>query len=185
MDALVGTSTLLLKNIIECPATANCTEVEGENNLKDVPVSSSDEPDSCTQYTHEQEEKVSNMLTTSTTWRAYVLFYIAGFIASRLYKTLKCPECAAALFISSDEVGHQTQSISLISCKQYGKLFVPSSSVVKITTSCDTFARRELLNNWTALEKKKTKQIIHNVLVTTQEDTLASLCEHSKEYHVL
>ena len=153
MDALVGTSTLLLKNIIECPATANCTEVEGENNLKDVPVSSSDEPDSCTQYTHEQEEKVSNMLTTSTTWRA--------------------------------EVGHQTQSISLISCKQYGKLFVPSSSVVKITTSCDTFARRELLNNWTALEKKKTKQIIHNVLVTTQEDTLASLCERSKEYHVL
>ena len=42
---------LLLKNkvAIECPATANCTEVEGENNLKDVPVSSSDEPDSCTQ----------------------------------------------------------------------------------------------------------------------------------------
>ena len=175
---------LLLKNKVECPATANCTEVEGENNLKDVPVSSSDEPDSCTQSTDEQEEEVSSMLTTSTTWRADVLFYIAGFIASRLYKTLKCPECAAALFISSDEVGHQTQSISLISCKQYGKLFVPSSSVVKVTTSCDTFARQELLN-WTALDKKKTKQIIHNVLVATQEDTFASLYEHSKECHVL
>jgi hypothetical protein len=63
-------------------------------------------------------------------------------------------------------------------------LFVPSSSLVKVTTSCDTFARRELLN-WTTLDKKKTKQIIHNVLMATQEDTFASLYEHSKQCHVL
>jgi hypothetical protein len=39
---------LLLKNKVECPATANCTEVEDENNLNLVSVSSSDEPDPCT-----------------------------------------------------------------------------------------------------------------------------------------
>jgi hypothetical protein len=102
----------------------------------------------------------------------------------QIFNRGKCPECAAALFLSSDEISHQTQSISLISCKQYGKLFVPSSSVVKVTTSRDTFARRELLT-WITLDKKKTKQIIHNVLMATQEDTFASLYEHSKQCHVL
>ena len=47
---------LLLKNKVECPATANCTELEDENNVNPVPVSAFDEPDLCTQPMDKQEK---------------------------------------------------------------------------------------------------------------------------------
>ena len=139
---------LLLQNKVESLSTANCTKVEDDHDaIPYVP-----------QVTDEQDRQVSDMLVTSTAWRPDVLFYISGFVANKLCKTLKCPDCVAALFEPSDEIHQHCKTTSLLSCKRTGKLFIPSPSVVKVVTSTDNFARQQL-NSWTLLEKRKTEKI--------------------------
>ena len=78
--------SLLLRNNIECPTTANCVPTAKEQ---------SDLPDQSDQQC--QDTQISEMLQTSNVWRYDVLFYISGYIAKKLLKNIKCPECAEAL----------------------------------------------------------------------------------------
>jgi hypothetical protein len=97
--------SLLLKNKIEIPSTANCTPMEDEHVVPYATL-----PD-------EEDKQVSTMLVTSTTWRPDILFYISGYIAKKLCKTVKCGECAAALYQLPDEVDPHPQTTSLLACK--------------------------------------------------------------------
>lgn len=92
-----------------------------------------------------EDKKVSFMLDTSTTWRPDVLFYISGYIVkNKLCMKMRCSECAMALFQPSEEINQVPDAFSLLACKQYGKLSVPSSSLVRVITSTDKFARNQL-----------------------------------------
>ncbi|CAB3981616.1 Hypothetical predicted protein [Paramuricea clavata] len=132
----------------------------------------------------EQDKQVSDMLVTSTAWRPDALFYISGFVANKFCKTLKCPDCVAALFEPPDEIHEHCKTTSLLSCKRTGKLFIPSPSVVKVVTSTDNFARQQL-NSWTSLEKRKTDKIFSDVLQATKPCTFDKLFEHSRQCHIL
>ena len=131
--------SLLLKNKIESPPTANCVETSDDCGDKSSSHDVSDE----------QEQHISTMLLTSTAWRSDVIFYIAGYIAFKVLKILKCPECASALHEpapSNDMAGHCP---SLLACKRYGELCIPSPSVVAVITLTDRLARQELCR-WTS-----------------------------------
>ena len=99
---------LLLQNKVESPPTANCTKVK-------------DDHDAIPSIPDEQDRQVADMLVISTTWRPDVLFYISGFIANKLCKTVKCPDCAAALFEPPEEIHQHCKTTSLLSCKRSGK----------------------------------------------------------------
>ena len=126
------------------------------------------------------------MLQTSNVWRYDVLFYISGYIAKKLLKNIKCPECAEALYQPAD-VAHDHQyhhSITLLSCKCYGKLLVPSLSVVKVVTTTDKIAR-QVLSSWSSLNKEKKEKIYTDVLKETKLQTFQDFFQHSQQCHVL
>ena len=52
----------------------------------------------------EQDRQVADMFVTSIAWSPDVLFYISGFIANKLCKTVKYPNCPAALFEPPDKI---------------------------------------------------------------------------------
>ena len=167
--------SLLLRNNIECPTTANCVPTAKEQ---------SDLPDQSDQQF--QDTQISEMLQTSNVWRYDVLFYISGYIAKKLLKNIKCPECAEALYQPAD-VAHDHQyhhSITLLSCKCYGKLLVPSLSVVKVVMTTDTIAR-QVLSSWSPLNKEKKEKIYTDVLKETKLQTFQDLFQHSQQCHVL
>ena len=162
--------SFLLRNNIECPPTANCVLNDKQLHLPDK--------------SKEQDIQISEMLLTSTVWRYDVIFYVSGYISRKLLKIIKCPECAAALYQPTDTANdHQyKRNISLLSCKRYGKLLVTSSSVVKVVTSTDTFARQELCC-WTSLNKTNTEKLFYNVLKENKLQTFQHLFHHSQECH--
>ena len=160
---------LLLKNKIESPSTANC-----------VNVSTND-----TSEMSKVDPRVSNLLLSTTIWRSDVLHYISGYIVKKLLEFIDCPDCAAALHVSSESAsilhnGH----LSLLSCKKYGKLLIPSSSVCKVVDCVDRKARLALCK-WASLSKESNAQILSDVLSATKNNTFLLLSEHSKECHIL
>ena len=165
---------MLLRNSIECPATANC-----------VPTAEENQPELADQSDY-QDAQVAEMLQTSTVWRYDVLFYLSGYIARRLLKSIKCPECAEALYQPSDVVyDHQYHhSITLLSCKSYGKLLIPSLSVVKVVTTTDTLASQELCS-WRSVNKEKKEKLYSEVLKETKLQTFQDLFHHSQQCHIL
>ena len=166
--------SLLLKNKIESPSTANCIETKDD----------CDDKSSSHDVSDKEEQQMSTMLLTSTTWRSDVIFYISGYIAFKLLKILKCPECASALHEPAppnDTAGHCP---SLLTCKSYGKLCTPSSSVVVVITLTDRLARQELCR-WTSIDKKSITKITYNVVKETKASTFHDLYEHSMQCHVL
>ncbi len=110
--------------------------------------------------------------------------YRSGYIVKTLCKTLKCGECAAALYQLPDEVDPHPQTTSLLACKQSGKLFVPSSSVIKVVTSTDNFARQHL-HCWTSIKKNNIVKIVSDVLQNTKLSTFTEQVEHSQQCHIL
>ena len=167
--------SLLLRNNIECPTTANCVPTAKEQ---------SDLLDQSDQQC--QDTQISEMLQTSNVWRYDVLFYISGYIAKNLLKNIKCPECAEALYqpayVAHDHQYHH--SITLLSCKCYGKLLVPSLSVVKLVMTTDTIAR-QVLSSWSSLNKEKKEKIYTDVLKETKLQTFQDLFQHSQQCYVL
>ena len=110
---------LLLKNKIDSPSTANCVDVANTNNS-----SEKDKVDS----------RISEMLLSKNVWRSDVLHYISGYIVKKMLESMESPECAMALYHNSNSsADHGYQShLSLLSCKRYGNLLVPSWSVYKV-----------------------------------------------------
>jgi len=110
---------VLLRNKIVSPSTANCVDIANTNN-------SSEE--------YKVDSRISEMLLSKNVWRSGVLHYISGYIIKKMLASVECPECAVALYHNSNSSGdHGYQShLSLLSCKRYGNLLVPSWSVYKV-----------------------------------------------------
>ena len=72
--------SLLLKNRIESPNTANC-----------LPVS---EQETNTVSSGKVDPAVSDLLLSSNVWRKDVLHYISGFVVRKLLESIDCPDCA-------------------------------------------------------------------------------------------
>ena len=106
---------------------------------------------------------MSNLLLSTTIWRSDVLHYISGYIVKRLLEFIDCPDCAAALHVSSESAhifhnGH----LSLLSCKKYGKLLILSSSVYKVVDCIDRKACLALCK-WASLSRESNVQIMSDV----------------------
>ena len=163
--------SLLLKNKIEAPKTANCVQlVEEETEVGPGKVDSS----------------VSNLLLSSNIWRSDVLHYIAGYIVRKVMLSIDCSDCAEALYHNSDDSGDYgyQSNLSLLSCKRYGNLIVPSYSVFKVVSCVDKLARKELCK-WTSFTNSVTSAITSSVLQKTRNSTFSSIQAHSMENHIL
>eukprot|EP00794_Sanderia_malayensis_P011743 gene11743-12964_t len=161
---------LLLKNKIESPSTANCVDVTDVNSVV--------EPNSV-------DASISEMLLSTNEWRPDVLFYIAGYIVKKIKESSDCPECVVALYEDCNMANeHAYTCSSLISCKRYGKLFIPSNSVFKIVQHVDKVARTHL-GNWQYISKEVNTKIMMLVLQETRTNTFQSLQEHSVQSHVI
>ena len=161
---------LLLKNKVESPSTANCVNVSD----KDVSEMAKVDP------------RVSNLLLSTTIWRSDVLHYISGYIVKKLIEDIDCPDCVSALQSNSElsDFRNYQSHPSLLSCKKYGNLIVPSYSVYKVVDSVDKKARRALCK-WAYLSKEANAKILSQVLTETRNSTFQSLSQHSRESHIL
>ena len=160
--------SLLLKNKVEAPATANCVATS----------------DAKVQETSQIDTSVSRLLLSANLWRADVLYYISGYIVHQILKSIDCPECVEALFDNS-EVDHSYQkSTSLFSCKKYGNLIMPSQSVYSVVSTVDKLARKELCT-WSTMSQHEVLKIRMSVLQETRSRTFSSLQQHSIENHIL
>ena len=95
--------SLLLKNRIESPNTANC-----------LPVS---EQETNTVSSGKVDPAVSDLLLSSNVWRKDVLHYISGYVVKKLLESIDCPDCAEALYDNSDSTS-SGNTMSLLSWKR-------------------------------------------------------------------
>ena len=131
------------------------------------------------------DSSVSNLLLSSNIWRSDVLHYIAGYIVRKVMLSIDCSDCAEALYSSGDSCNHGYQShLSLLSCKRYGNLIVPSQSVFKVVSCVDKLARKELCK-WASFPNSVTSAITSSVLAETRNSTFSSMQAHSMENHIL
>ena len=161
---------LLLKNKVESPSTANCVNVS-DNDVNEMA---------------KVDPRVSNLLLSTTIWRSDVLHYISGYIVKKIIECIDCPDCVPALQSNSEssDFRYYQNHLSLLSCKKYGNLIVPSFSVYKVVDSVDKKARRALCK-WAYLSKETNAKILSEVLSETRNSTFQSLSQHSKESHIL
>ena len=164
--------SLLLKNKIESPSTANCVLLSDQENS---PTSSG-----------KIDPFVSHLLLSSNVWRADVLYYISGYVAKKLLESIHCPECVAAFYDNSGtSVGHDyLNSKSLLSCKRYGNLISPSDSLYRVVTCVDKLARKSLCK-WSSFTNQDKLAITMSVLEETRNTLFPSIQDHSKENHIL
>ena len=122
----------MLKNRIESPNTANC-----------VPVS---QQEFSATGIGKVDSAACDLLISSNVWCADVLHYISGFVAKKILESIDCPECAAALYNNTDKsISYvHTGAKSLLTCKKYENLLLPSYSVYMVVTCVDKLARRSL-----------------------------------------
>ena len=80
-------------------------------------------------FTNSATEDIENVVPLSTC-SEHIVLYIAGFVAYKLKKTLKCCLCIAAVLANEDEIS--TFENSLISYKTKGYISYPSQDVLKI-----------------------------------------------------
>ena len=131
------------------------------------------------------DPRVSNLMLSTTIWRSDVLHYISGYIVKKLLEFIDCPECAAALHVSSEgnSIFHNGH-LSLLSCKKYGELLIPSRSVYKIVDCVDRKVRLALCK-WASLSKESNAKILSDVLSAMRNNTFQMISEHSKQCHIL
>ena len=96
-----------------------------------------------------------DLLISSNVWCADVLHYISGFVAKKILESIDCPECAAALYNNTyTSISYlHTAAKSLLTCKKYGNLLLPSYSVYRVVTCVDKLARRSLCK-WLSFDKQ-------------------------------
>ena len=163
-----GIRALLLKNKVESPSTANCVNISDQDTTEMAKV----------------DPRLSNLLLSTTIWRPDVLFYISGYIVKKLIDCIDCPDCISALHSNPEGPEFFPNHLSLLFCKKYGNLIVPSYSVYKVVDCVDKEARKALYK-WAHLSKETNAKILLQVLAKTRNSTFQSLNEHSKETHIL
>ena len=119
----------LLRNNVEAPNTANCITA-----LNDLPEGTNDVIDDKNFNDKSQtiDPAVYALLNTST----------SVYIAKKMVATMKCPECAIALYQPSAQRDQVFKIKStLLSFKAYGNSFVPSLSTFEVVKVTDKLAR--------------------------------------------
>ena len=161
---------LLLKNKIESPSTANCINISETNVAEMTKV----------------DPRVSELLLSTTIWRSDVIHYISGYIVKKLLKCIDCPDCVTSLYVNAETPEENTYNchLSLLACKRYGRLMIPSKSVCKVVDCTDRKARRALCK-WASLTKESNAKILSEVLSEMKNHTFESISDHSKEIHIL
>ena len=126
-----------------------------------------------------------HLLDTSSNWRYDALYYISGYIAKQMSGAMKCPECAVALYQSSSDCDHILQQKStLLAFKAYFKLFVLSSSVVRVVQTTDKLVR-EILLDWQNVTKQSKEKVVLHILQRMRNRVFMSLQDHSMQCHIL
>eukprot|EP00795_Rhopilema_esculentum_P013869 gene13869-4817_t len=173
---------LLLRNNVEAPNTANCITA-----LNDLPEGTNDVIDDTTFNDKSQtiDPAVHALLNTSTNWRFDALYYISGYIAKKMVATMKCPECAVALYQPSARMDQVFKMKStLLSFKAYGNLFVPSLSTFEVVKVTDKLAR-ELLLHWQDVSRSSVEKVVVSVIQIVKNRVFLSLEDHSMQSHLL
>ena len=163
-----GIRALLLKNKVPSPSTANCLNVSDQDTTEMAKV----------------DPRLSNILLSATIWRSDVFFFISGYIVKKLIDCIDCPDCISALHGNPESSEFFANHISLLFCKKYGNLIVPSNSVYEVVDCVDKEVRKAFCK-WAHLAKETNGKIMLHVMAKTRNSTFQSLNEHSKENHIL
>eukprot|EP00795_Rhopilema_esculentum_P015525 gene15525-6788_t len=115
----------------------------------------------------------------STVWRSDVLHYISGYVAKKILEQIECSECASSLYQPSESTHLERGKTSLLSCKRYGNLLVPSTSVCKVVECVDKVARSKLCK-WVNISSETNAQVTSEVLERTR-NKVSNLDEESEE----
>lgn len=92
-----------------------------------------------------------------------------GYIVCKIFRSADIPDCGEALYCNFDASGYWLDNdgfqrkLSLLSCKKYWNLLIPSTSVFKIVWFTDRLLRQELCS-WTSFNKSTRLKVISNVL---------------------
>ena len=161
---------LLLRNKIESPSTANCIAV---SNMRESDLSKVD-------------PRVSDLLLTTNIWRSDVIHYISGYIVKKLFDSISCHECAAALCEDSETSKFHSYegNLTLLACKRYGNLIVPSHSVCRVVSCVDRKARQALCK-WATISNEINRKIQFEVIHEMKNITFQSISDHSRENHII
>ena len=101
-----------MKNNIDGPGTASCTDVDA--NSLESPNDLLYEPD---ENSSAVDPAVYHLMKSCTDWKYDALFYIGGLIAKKMVANMKCPECAVALYQSSNQDHVLKSKTTLLSIK--------------------------------------------------------------------
>ena len=102
-------------------------------------------------------------LKLSTDWKYDALFYNGSFIGEKVVANIKCPECAAAFYQSSNQ-DHVLQSKpTLLPFMAYDNLFFASSSLCRVVQTTDKLVR-EMLVNWHDTSKQRRERVVLEVI---------------------
>ena len=162
-----GKRALLLKKV-EPPSTANCVNVSDQDSTEMAKV----------------DPRIPRLLLSTTIWRADVLFYISGYIVRKLIDCIDCLDCISSLYSNPEITEKFPNRLSLLKCKRYGNLVVPSSTVYKVVDCVDKEARKALCK-WAHLSKETNAKLLMQVLTKTRNSRFQSLNQHNKETHIL
>ena len=169
---------LLLKNNIDAPGTANCTDL-GEDCVES-PDDLFNEPD---ENSSAVDPAVYHLLKSSTDWKYDDLFCIGGFIAKKMVGNMKCPEGAAALSQSANQDHVLNSKATLWSFKAYGNSFVPSSSFYRVVHTTYKLVREMLVNcHDTSMQWKE--RVVLEVVKELKNRVFLILQEHSMQSHI-
>ena len=148
-----------IRTLVEAPNTANCLAA-----WNDLPQGTNDVIDDTTFNDKSKtiDPAVHALLNTSTNWRFEALYYISGYIAKKMVATMKCPECAVALYQPSADQVFKMKS-TLLSFKAYCNLFVPLLSNFEVVKLTDKLAT-ELLLHWQDVSKSSVEKVVVSVL---------------------
>ena len=152
---------MLMRNAITASKNANCVDFTGCNNIIPIFHSKKHIPDEDQPQHNEVSESISSADTDIDSicthlnedghgeFLSNVLFYIAGYIVSKLNKKLQCTECKKCLLAQPTEVpanGHDYSAnlyhnagtaASFTTFINRGGLQIPSTSVFRIIEYCE------------------------------------------------
>ena len=201
--------SMLMRNAITASKNANCVDFTGCNNIIPIFHSKKHKPDD--DQPQHNEISISSANTNIDSICAHlnedghgefisnVLFYIAGYIVSKLNKKLQCTECKKCLLACPTEVpanGHDYSAnlyhdagtaASFTSFINRGGLQIPSTSVFKIIEYCERVFKSTAISkidgqqiqisNESNLSKRMIIKVCHHFSLDTTIDLFS---EHEK-----
>ncbi len=194
---------MLMQNAITASKSSNCRDFTGYNNI--VPLfhtAKHKTPPSGNQSTNAYDETELNFISEHldderhSEFMSNVLFYIAGYIVSKLLDNLTCPGCKKSLVPQANEAPHNGHDYTATLYHDAGKassftnfvnnggLHIPSTSVYRTVEYCEHLFKAKVtgkdghqITSERNLKKKMIVNVCHHFALET---TMPLFADHEE-----